>query len=186
MDVFENIMITFFAGFVLFIPIYAYITCLISKKKMETGIDKRKIQYVLKDIVPKEENYTVAYASWYSKDYPGIGRYYITSNWHYAIGFNRNRIYTVPLMLDAGDIYYRKYRCIDKTMISVVKSEPKYGKITLYDRSGRMLIHLKLETENYGSGSDSIHIYQKEEVKAFWELMGNWAAEINPKVSMGN
>ncbi len=187
MDTFETIMITIFAGIFLFIPVYGYVCHLISKKKMETGVDKRKIQYVLKDMIPAGESYTAAYAFWYRADFPKVGRYYTTNYWYYAIGFNENRIYIVPLMLEDGEIYYSSYSCIEKSMVSKVESEPRYGKITLFDRNNRLLAHLQVDDENNSShGNGNINLYQKEEAKAFRELVENWTAEINAGMSTDN
>lgn len=187
MDTFEKIMIAIFVGPLLFAPIYGYICHLISKKKMEAGVDKRKIQYVLQNIIPPGENYTAAYASWYRVDYPKFGRNYITNYWYYAIGFNESRIYIVPLMLEDGEIYYSSYNCIEKSMVSKVESEPQYGKITLFDRNNRLLAHLQVDDENNSShGNGNINLYQKEEAKAFRELVENWTAEINAGMSTDN
>ncbi|MBQ2803638.1 MAG: hypothetical protein IJF07_07045 [Lachnospiraceae bacterium] len=187
MDTFEKIMIAIFVVPLLFAPIYAYICHLISKKKMETGVDKRKIQYVLQDIVPPGESYTVAYASWYRMDYKGIGRHYTTNYWYYAIGFNESRIYIAPLMLEDGEIYYSNYSCIEKSMVSKVESEPQYGKITLFGKNDKLLAHLQVEDENNSShGNGNINLYQKEEAKAFRELVENWTAEINNGMSEDN
>lgn len=184
MDTFETIMITIVAGVFLLIPVYGYVCHLISKKKMETGVDKRKIQYVLKDIIPAGEGYTAAYAFWYRADFPKVGRYYTTNYWYYAIGFNENRIYIVPLMLEDGEIYYSSYSCIEKSMVSKVESEPRYGKITLFDRNNQLLAHLQVDDENNSShGNGNINLYQKEEAKAFRELVENWTAEINAGMS---
>lgn len=180
MDTFDKIMIAFWLILFSCAPIYGYISHLISKKKMETGSDKRKIQNIVQNIVPPGENYTIAYASWYHIEYPKFGRTYTTTYWYYAIGFNENRIYIVPLMLEDGEIYYSNYRCIEKSIVSKIEGDSRHGKMTLFDRDGHMLAHLLVEDENNSShGNGNVNLYQKEEAKAFRELVEKWTAEIN-------
>ncbi len=184
MDTFEIVMLTIVAGTFLFIPVYGYICHLISKKKMETGADKRKIQDVLKAVIPSGESYTAAYAFWYHAKLPKFSRHYKIKYWYYAIGFNENRIYIVPLKLEGGEIYYSNYSCIEKSMVSRVESEPQYGKIKLFDRNNGLLTHLQVDDENNSShGNGNINLYQKEEAKAFRKLVEDWTAEINSGIS---
>ncbi len=184
MNTFETVMLAIAAGTFLFIPVYGYVCHLISKRKMETGEDKRKIQDALNAVIPAGESFTAAYAFWYHAELPKFSRYYKTTYWYYAIGFNENRIYIVPLKLEKGEIYYGGHSCIEKANVGRVESEPRYGKITLYDRNNVLLAHLQVDDENNSShGNGNINLYQKEEAKAFRELIENWTAEINAGIN---
>lgn len=187
MDTFEKIMIILVVGTFVFIPIYGYVCHLISKKKMESGVDKRKLQRVLCDIVPAGEDYTVAYASWYRIDYPKFGRHYTTNYWYYAIGFNDNRIYIVPLMLEDGEIYYMNYSYVDKSMVAKIECDVAGGKMRLFDRNGQELAHLQVDEKNNSShGNGNINLYQEAEARAFKDLITKWKAEITLGGSIGN
>ncbi len=187
MDIFETVMLAIVAGVFLFIPVYGYVCHLISKKKMETGEDKRKIQDVLNAVIPAGESFTAAYAFWYHAELPKFSRYYKTTYWYYAIGFNENRIYIVPLKLEKGEIYYSGHSCIEKANVGRIESEPQYGKIKLFDRNNVLLAHLQVDDENNSShGNGNINLYQKEEAKAFRELVKRWTAEINAGTSADN
>ncbi len=184
MDTFEIVMLTIVAGTFLFIPVYGYVCHLISKKKMENGEDKRRIQDVLKAAIPAGESYTAAYAYWYHAELPKFSRYYKTTYWYYAVGFNENRIYVVPLKPEGGEIYYSNCSCIERSMVSRVESEPRYGKIKLFDQNNKLLAHLRVDDENNSShGNGNINLYQKEEAKAFRALVERWTAEINAGIS---
>ena len=180
MDTFEKIMLIIVFCVFASIPIYGYVCHLIGKKRMESGVDKRKLQYIMSKVVTSGENYTTAYASWYDVDFPKWGRHYTTSYWYYAIGFNDTRIYIVPLKFECGEIYYKNYYCVEKSMVAKVESEPKYGKIKFFDRNGNIIAHLHVEeSNNYSHGNGNINLYQKEEFEAFCNLIVNWTSEIN-------
>ncbi len=184
MDTFETVMLAIVAGVFLFIPVYGYICHLISKRKMETGEDKRKIQDVLNAVIPAGESFTAAYAFWYHAYLPKFSKHYKTTYWYYAIGFNENRIYIVPLKLEKGKIYYSGHSCIERANVGRVESEPRYGKIKLFDRNNVLLAHLQVDDENNSShGNGNINLYQKEEAQAFRELVERWTAEINAGTS---
>lgn len=180
MDIFEKIMLILVVGTFAFIPLYGYVCHLISKKKMESGVDKRKLQQILRDIVPMGEDYTVAYASWYRIDYPKFGRHYTTNYWYYAIGFNENRIYIVPLTLEDGEIYYMNYSYVDKSMVAKIECDVCAGKMRLFDRNGQELAHLQVDEKNNSShGNGNINLYQEAEARAFKDLITKWKADIN-------
>ncbi len=187
MDTFEKIMLILVVGTFAFIPIYGYVCHLISKKKMDSGVDKRKLQNILQDVVSTGETYTTAYAFWYRMDYPKWGRHYITNYWYYAIGFNENRIYIVPLMLEDGEIYYMNYSYVDKSMVAKIECDAADGKMRLFDRKGQELAHLQVDEKNNSShGNGNINLYQEVEAKAFKDLITKWRADINGGGSANN
>lgn len=180
MDTFEKVMLVIVVGTFIFIPIYAYVSHLICKKKMESGMDKRKLQYILQDVVKGVDCYTAAYAYWVRMDSFRWGN--IRNSWYYAIGFNDNRIYVVPLMFDEGEIYYKDFFCLEKSMVAKIESSAEYGRIKLFDRNGQLLAHLQVNEKNNSShGNGEINLYQEQEFKAFQEWITRWTAEINLK-----
>lgn len=173
-----------FLGFLVFLPVYGYVCHLKSEEKVKNGADKRKLQNILASVVPAGEHYTVAYAYWFQLDRPKWGRSYTTTYWYYAIGFNEERIYVVPLRFEDGEIYYKDSVCIEKAIVGKVESDVLAGKIRLFDKKGQEIVHLQVEAKNNSShGNGDINLAQEAEAKAFKEWIARWTSEINQTVT---
>lgn len=106
-----------------FTPIYGLIIWRRSKKRMKSGDDKQKLKDLVYSIIKCDEEFKVVYAYWYEGYRPKWHRYYRFTYWYFAIGFNENYIYIVPLQFDKGEILYKEYRCIKKNSISKIDIE---------------------------------------------------------------
>lgn len=169
-----------FVGFLIFLPIYGYVWHLKGEKKINSGVDKRKLQNIMRNIVPVGEDYTMAYAYWFQLDTPKWGRSYTTTYWYYVIGFNDERIYVVPLQFEDGEIYYKEYGCIEKTFVGRVESDVQAAKIRLFDKKGQEIVHLQVEPKNNSShGNGAIDLAQEEEAEAFKNFITKWTSDIN-------
>ncbi len=106
-------------------------------------------------------------------------------SWYYAIGFNDERIYIVPLKYVDKEIYYDKHYCIEKSwvakMVRKIYNDNLTTRVSMFGQSGEEMAHLEVGPKNYGNDDFDVNVKQEEECAAFKALITKWEQEINGK-----
>ncbi len=150
----------------------------INRKKADTGEDKQKVWDILQRTVPEVENYTKAYADWEWETYQG--RQTTTTYWYYAIAFNGERLYIVPLSNKTGELTYSDCYCIEKSSLGIVNTKQGANWVELYDKSQKEILSLKVMGENLKDDKyHPVNIIQPEAETAFIAWKDGWMKEVN-------
>lgn len=146
------------------------------------GVDseeKRKVAEIVRRVVPEGEEYTAAYAYWDRHMRHSI----IT--WSYAIGFNSERIYVVPLSIVKDEMAYSDSFVIEKSRLGIVNSRRYKNKDSItwaefYDEEQKHILSIWVrESNTKDSKSYPVNIQQKEETMKFGQLVNQWMDEVN-------
>lgn len=168
-------------GIILFLAVVFVFFCIQEKlntKKAATGEDKKKVEDILRRNVPDPENYTLAYACWEKKKH--LGKTVETSYWYYAVAFNSDRIYLIPLKDSGNGLTAGAVSCIQKSSLGMVNSEEGSNWMTLYDGNREELVTLRVKKENLKDDSYHIvNIIQPEAEEAFKKLAAQWLEDVN-------
>lgn len=153
------------------------------KKKGWDSKAKKRIEEIVSQTVPAGERVTAAYASWLTvESLPTKGKR-IYRYWWYAIGFNNERIYIVPLSISGkGEkIDGRDCVCIERSQLGLVNGRKNGNWVELYDKDQRKICTMRVEAFNTGGavGSHMVDIAQPEAAKAFREFVRLWMSMVN-------
>lgn len=171
-------LIGMFVAFIVVIFIFVTIRDKINRKKANTGEDKETVWNILQRMVPEPENYTKAYATWQWETHQG--RQTTTTYWYYAIAFNAERLYIVPLSCAGGDVSYSDAFCINKEDLGIVNTKKGTAWVELYDKNQKELLSLMIAAENLKDDKyHPVNIIQTEVVEAFINWKDNWMDEVN-------
>lgn len=147
-------------------------------RKAKTGKDKKMIEDFLRAVVPDPENYTLAYAGWKRKEYRIVKT--TTIYWYYAIAFNSDRIYVVPLSEENGVIEAHEGDCFHKWELGMINSSKGSNWMTLYSKNKLEYVTLQVKARNLqDSEFHIVNILQPEAEKKYKELVNLWLKEIN-------
>ena len=151
-------------------------------KKGVDSEEKKFIFNLIQNIVPAGEQVTAAYAHFETTQYGGGGRRITetTTYRYYAVGFNDERIYVVPLSHAGGELSYKDTFVINKNELGMVNGFTGGDWMTLYDKTQKELITIRVTASN--TKEDKYHpvnIQQPEEAKAFGALVNKWLNEVN-------
>lgn len=163
---------------IVFCVIYVLVKQNINTKKGMNSEDKKRIEEIMSQIVPAGEAYTAAYGHWEVTKHTGNRS--TTSYWYYAVGFNEERIYIVPLSPAGGELSYRDPFCLRKSDLGGINGAPKVGLATFYDENLKEILSIRVEESN--TKDDKYHpvnIQQKEAAEAFTAIMERWMQEVN-------
>lgn len=144
------------------------------------GIDseeKRKVAEIVRKVVPEGEEYTAAYAYW-EKNMKNS-----KTCWFYAIGFNSERIYVVPLSITKDEIGYSNSFVIEKSRLGIVNGSRNKNTVTwaeFYDEEQKHILSIWVrESNTKDSKCYPVNIQQKEETVKFGQLVNQWMDEVN-------
>lgn len=144
------------------------------------GIDseeKRKVAEIVRKVVPEGEEYTAAYAYWENN------RRYSKTCWFYAIGFNSERIYVVPLSITKDEIDYSNSFVIEKSRLGIVNGSRNKEVLTwaaFYDEAQKHILSIWVRESNTKDFKCyPVNIQQKEEMIKFGQLVNQWMDEVN-------
>lgn len=159
------------------VVVYVTVKMHFDEKKGEDSEEKKAIAALIKKIVPEGESYTPAYAYWEIKT-----RYSVRS-WYYAIGFNSERIYIVPLSFAGKEMSYGDYSVLEKKNLGLVNGQ-RDAKVmswaTFYDEEQKEIISLWVNESNTRDYKyHPVNIQQKEAMAAFARLVNQWMDEVN-------
>ena len=159
--------------------IYFWIQKKIMLKKAATGEDQKKIVNIFKQLLPDTwGNYHLAYATWSKNEYEF--RKTITYYWYYAVAFDWDGMYVVPLRFEGGELLYKDSWYIAKDSLGMVNGAKGGDWMTLYDQERKEIVTLQVLAENTKCGKDCrVNILQKEEAEAFSRLVDHWLDEVN-------
>ncbi len=165
-------------GLIVVIFIYVMIRDKINRNKAKGGEDKEHVWNILQKCVPGVENYTRAYGTWEWETYQG--KKTTTTYWYYALAFNAERLYIVPLSCEGGDLSYTNAYCLEKKDVAIVNSKKGAIWVELYDRSQKELLSVMVAEENLNDDKyHPVNIIQPDEAKAFLAWKDKWMDEIN-------
>lgn len=171
-------IVTICVVFFVVVFIFVIIRDKINRKKAGTGEDKETVWNILQKTVPDPENYTKAYACWQWETYQT--RKTTTTYWYYAIAFNKERLYIVPLSCEAGDISYSDSYCINKEDLGIVNTKKGTSWVELYDKNQKEIVSLSVFGENLRDNKyHPVNIIQPEAEQAFIEWKDGWMDEVN-------
>lgn len=165
-------------GLIVLIAIYVLVKQHFNEKNGQDSEEKKAIEALIRKIVPAGETVTAAYATWQWTTWQG--KRTTTSYWYYAIGFNDNAIYVVPLSFAGGDMSHSDSYCIRKEDLGLVNADKSGTWVELYDKSQKVIVSLMVIDSN--TRDDQYHpvnIQQPEETKAFKEWCAKWLQEVN-------
>lgn len=154
-----------------------YVKVSVDEKKGIDSEEKKKIQEIVRGIVPAGEEYTAVYA------YKELKTAHHTTCWPYAIGFNQERIYVIPLSITKEEISYSDFFMIEKEELGVVNSIGNTEILTwaaFYDENRKELLSIWVrESNTKDSKAYPVNIQQKEEMREFAKLINRWMEEVN-------
>ncbi len=172
----QMVMIT--VGVIVVVVIFVLIRDKINRGKASTGEDKQKVMDILQNKAPEAEKYTRAYATWEWETYQG--RKTTTTYWYYAVAFNQESIYIVPLSFDSGDMKSGDAYCIRKSDLGVVNTKKGQNWVELYDKEQKEIVSLTVSGEYLKDDRyHPVNIIQPDAEKAFLEWKDKWMDEVN-------
>lgn len=183
----ENIKTLIIVGIVIaLVIIYVVIRDKLNRKKAQNGEDREKVWNIIEKNVPDAQNYTCAYADWEWTTYQG--RRSTTKYWHYAIAFNQDRLYVLPLSTAGGDINHTGVYKLEKSDIAFVNGNfSQKGKkniapwVEFYDAALKELLSITVSEEYlHDDRYHPVNILQPDESQAFAEWRDSWMSQINP------
>lgn len=156
----------------------AYIKAGIDEKKGVDSEEKRKIQEIVKRVVPDWEAYTAAYAT--RKEWsPARGGSAIeTSYWYYAAAFKPGDLYLIPLSFAGGDMSYQEPIHMGVEDFGMAEALP--GTLRLYDKDRKEIMALIVIASN--TKEDKYHpvnIQQPEAAEAFGQFAQDFMQQVN-------
>lgn len=147
------------------------------EKKGVDSEEKRKVAEIVRRAVPAGEEYTAAYAYWEENTRAS------KTCWFYAIGFNSERIYVVPLSITKGEIGYSDSFVIEKSKLGIVNGIRNKDTLTwaaFYDEKQQKILSIWVrESNTKDSKCYPVNIQQKEEMRKFGQLVNQWMDEVN-------
>ncbi len=147
-------------------------------KKGVDSEEKRFVEDAVKNVVPAGEPYTAAYAHWEMTEYHG--RSSTTRYWYYAIGFNDDRLYVIPLQKVDKELRQGAPYCINKSDLGMVNAKKGNIWMTFYDKDKEEIVTMMVAASN--TKDDSFHpvnIQQPEAAAAWLQFMDQWLADVN-------
>lgn len=158
--------------------VVAYIKAGIDEKKGIDSEEKRRIQEIVKRVVPGWEAYTAAYAT--RKEWsPARGGSAIeTSYWYYAAAFKPGELYLIPLSFAGGDMSYGDPMHMRVEDFGMAEALP--GTLRLYDKTRKEIMALIVIASN--TKQDKYHpvnIQQPEAAKAFGQFAQDFMQQVN-------
>lgn len=168
--------------FVVVFSIFMFIDFL-HKKKGGDSREKKRIEELVLQAVPAGEKVTTAYASWLTvESLPTKGKR-IYRYWWFAIGFNHERIYIVPIAIsnNGEKIDSKGSVCIERSQLGLVNGRKNGNWVELYDKSQKKICTMRVEAYNTKgiAGTHMVDIAQPEEAKAFREFVSLWMNMVN-------
>lgn len=168
--------------FVVSFAIFMFIDFL-HKKKGGNSKEKKRIEELVAQAVPAGERVTTAYASWLTvESLPTKGKR-IYRYWWFAIGFNNERIYIVPISIsDNGEkISSKGSVCIERSQLGLVNGRKNGNWVELYDKNQKKICTMRVEAYNTkgAAGTHMVDIAQPEAAKAFREFVSLWMNMVN-------
>lgn len=177
----EGIGVIVFLVLVIGVVAWTFISNTINKKKGADSQEKNRIKEIINEVVQNGESVTVAYANWTSIEYAYKEGKKIYKYWWYAVGFNTDRIYMVPLRITKeGQISYDKHFCIEKSELGMVNAKENDNWIELYDKNKEKIVSLRVEKSNTKDTKGClVNIQQPEEEQAWIAFVNRWLDEVN-------
>ena len=168
--------------FVVSFTIFMFVDFL-HKKKGGDSKEKKRIEELVLQTVPAGERVTTAYASWLTvESLPTKGKK-IYRYWWFAIGFNHERIYIVPITIsnNGEKIDSKGSVCIERSQLGLVNARKNGNWVELYDKSQKKICTMRVEAYNTKgtAGTHMVDIAQPEAAKAFRELVSLWMNMVN-------
>lgn len=165
-------------GIIIIVTVIVMVKQHFDEKKGVDSDEKKDIEALVRKLAPEGQSLTAAYASWQWTTYQG--RTTTTKYWYYAIGFNEDALYVVPLSFAGGDMSYGDCWCVKKEELGIVNGIQNGDWIELYDKNQEKMIQLMVKGSN--TRDDQFHpvnIQQQDAAKAFQEWRNRWMEEVN-------
>lgn len=143
--------------------------------------DKQRITQIVTEVT-KQELVTVACACWVLKERDAMSNQVIDRYWWYAVGFNKARIYVIPIQISDDSpesITYQDHFVIEPEQLSLVNGKKGDNWVEFYDKERQKLVSLKV-CDCVTHDKPKLFICQKEEAK-YWktEFVPYWMQKVN-------
>ena len=143
--------------------------------------DKQRINQIVTEVT-KYELVTVACAFWITKERDAISNKLIDRCWWYAIGFNKARIYVIPIQISDDSperITYQDYFIIEPEQLRLVNGKKGGNWVEFYDKEGQKLVSLRVW--NLSPNSEPKMLITQREAAKNWktEFVPYWMKKVN-------
>lgn len=168
------------------ITVYVVAREKINLRRAADGEDKERLKQAVSSALPEETGYQVAYGHYEKVE--GFGRKTLTTYFYYALAFDTNRIWLMPLLFDKKSIVVQQPVLITSGSlgaadVNLVKNKDGSARrvdCTLYDKNGAAFLDCVVEVNNIRTDScRHLNIIQKEECAQFGQLIGSIADQVN-------
>lgn len=158
-----------------------YIVDCVHKRKGRDSAAKKRIEEIVAQAVPEGERVTAAFAEWLTVDNDYKAGYRTTRYWQYAIGFNDNRIYIIPVTIYANEtIAPKECMCVERSQLGLVNGRQNGKWMELYTRERKKICTLRVEAYyTKGAGNQPVDIAQPEAAAEFKKLIRLWLQAVN-------
>lgn len=166
---------------VVVLTIIMYIKITIDEKKGENSPEKQKIYQIAQQLLPNVQSPVVVYATREDFSLSGSGSMITTTTkyWYYAVAFDVDNLYMIPLFFEDEDISYGEVMHFNKDNLGMTEAK-NHGFMTLYDKERKKILDFDVNPSN--TKDDKYHpvnIQQKEETKVFIEFSKEFMKIIN-------
>lgn len=159
-----------------------FVADLIHKQKGRDSLAKKRIGEIVEQAIPEGERVTAAFADWLTVDNDYKAGRRTTRYWQFAIGFNDNRIYIIPVTIyDNETIKPKECICVERSQLGLVNGKENGKWMELYTKEQKKICTLKVEayyTKGLG-GSQLVDIAQPEAAAEFKKLIRLWLKVVN-------
>lgn len=158
-----------------------YIVDCVHKRKGRDSAAKKRIGEIVAQAVPEGERVTAAFAEWLTVDNDYKAGYKTTRYWQYAIGFNDNRIYIIPVTIYANEtIVPKECMCVERSQLGLVNGRQNGKWMELYTKERKKICTLRVEAYyTKGAGNQPVDIAQPEAAAEFKKLIRLWLQVVN-------
>jgi len=170
---------------VVVIAIYSIVKGRINRGKAENGEDMERLKNAVAQVLPNETGYTVACAHWERSEY--YGRRTTTYYYSYALAFDAQRLWIIPLRFEKDEIFPQNPVLITKDNVGVATVDTTMKKdalsrvtVTLSDKQGESPINFYVDALNTrDSRFYHFNIAQQAECERFEQFISSMAGVVN-------
>ncbi len=152
-----------------------------AKTAADSGQDKNAIQAIANELVPMAGNFTTVHAYWEEKDISGTASRVkvATSTWHFALSFNHEEAYVIPLQLGEHNIGHGEAIRYTPENVSLVNGKDGQSWVSFYGLDGEELISLFVDGQLLKSDDKALNINQIEEQERFRSWVPRFMTLVN-------
>lgn len=174
-----------FVAIVVAIFLYSHFKEKANLKKAANGEDKARFQEAVRKVMG-EGDYMIAYAHWEDVQY--YGRTRRTTYYHYALAFDEERLWIMPLRFEKELILPDKPILATSEMLGIVSVSERMNKktgvvdqvsATLNDKDGKKLVELTVDAVN--TREDRFHhlnLLQEDECGQFYGFISAMSGQV--------